>query len=57
MQLASPGYPRGSPLVDTLCTEPFPATLMVTETRADAGALGSRESSAGCQQLRFTLPV
>jgi hypothetical protein len=30
---------------------------ILTATRAPVGASGARESSAGCQQLRFTLAV
>jgi len=57
IQLERPGYPRGSGLVETFFTVPFGAMSSVTFTRADIGASFVRVSSAGCQQLRFTLPV
>ena len=38
-------------------TDPLGATVMVTDTRAEVGAFGSRVSRAGCQQLRLTLLV
>src|SRR4051812_22563543 len=55
MQLDRPGKSFSPPLAEDDSTLPEAPMVIAPLTRALLGALAARDSSAGCQHLRFTI--